>query len=173
MTYCLRCTWKLWYHMWYHMWYHVWYRFTRFLGHDVVCEMRLKHMISPLILYAIMTQETGKSISHMTSWCTSRDKQHDITIMWCTRLISRDKLLWYDHYVIYWLMSYVMWPGWRRAGAGCAHHGPPPPLASSACLDAPIGVIGLVASLAAGIVNGHGSSSSWQGVCAAGCGHNQ
>ncbi len=94
------------YHMWHHVWYHVWYwfsRFTRFLGHDVICEMRLKHVISPHILYDIMTQETGKSISHMKSWCISRDKQHDITIMWCTRLISRDKLLWYHHYVIYWL----------------------------------------------------------------------
>ncbi len=92
-----------WYHKWHHVWYHVWYQITLFLGHGVIREMRLKHVISPHILYDIMTQETGKSISHMTSWCISCDKQHDITIMWCTRLISLDKLLWYHHYVIYWL----------------------------------------------------------------------
>ncbi len=53
-----------------------------------------------------------------------------------------------------WLAVYFTWCRQTLRKRYCAQHGPPPQLASSACLDAPIG---LVASLAAGIVtvNGH------------------
>ncbi len=40
--------------------------FTRFLGHDVICEMSLEHMKLTHILYDIMTQEMGKSIIDIT-----------------------------------------------------------------------------------------------------------
>jgi hypothetical protein len=68
-----------------------------------------------------MTQEMGKWISHRTSWSISRDKPHDITYVWYHTLKSRDKHLWHLICMIYYLlvMSYEMWPGWRRAGAGC------------------------------------------------------
>ena len=95
--------------MWYHVWYHMWYWFTHFLGHDVICEMRLNHVKSTHILYDIMTQEMGKSISHMTSWPISRDKAYDITYVWYTRLISRDKLLWHHICVISWLYLNCLW----------------------------------------------------------------
>ena len=63
-----------------------------------------------------------------------------------------------EHFVL----SYVMWPGWRRAGAGCWRHGPPPPAPptspssmnwgnGSTCTD--MVLIGLVALLATCVVN--------------------
>ena len=115
----------LWYHthlydiiLWYHIWYHMWYWFTRFLGHVISSIFHdITHDIMPFSLHH-MTQETGKSISHMISYVISCKTQ------------------WFHNYVIShncdianYVISYVIWPGWRPAGAGagCGRHGPPPP----------------------------------------------
>jgi hypothetical protein len=143
--------------VWYHIWYHVWYGFTHSLGHVI---LRFFHDI-PYDIMSFwryhMTQRMGKTISHMTSYMMS-----------CN-------FAWYHHYVIshncdiielYDVICDITWvaAGWRRRWL----RPPWSSTSSSASLAVAYELggrihlhwygldssIGLVATLAASIVNG-------------------
>ncbi len=147
----------MWYHTWYHIWYHVQYGFTHSLGHVI---LRFFHDIpydNMLFWLYHMTQRMGKTISHMITYVIS-----------CN-------FAWYQHYVIshncditelYDLICDVTWvaAGWRQrrllqpwSSTSCSAS-----LAVAYELGLQIDLdwygldssIGLVATLAASIVNG-------------------